>query len=304
MAKPTLSRALANVDGATGVPITKLSNLQYLVLFMRSLLTKLADLKTAIENMAGGGGGGQFTNWAYVNPTTGNDATGDGTAAAPWQTAQKAFVTEGRTHVIIGPGQAGNVIFPASNTSRTVSFRGEGKHISQLGHFKMSGGGSFRVQDVGQQSVEFTGDILLEGDVDFQSGDTGGMYVHGLFAPVATVGTMGKLMSGEAGGSAGAVFAERCWVNSLVSAGGQGGAGNGDTQGFSGGDSGGVEAHYCTITASMDAGGGVGGEDGGAGGGSNGNNGMLKARFCDIGAMGSFSSDEVHASMVAGVWVP
>ena len=116
------------------------------------------DVAQAIDALAGGGGGGGVdTDVAYVD-SAGNDTTGDGTASAPWLTAQKA-ANEGFRVIRGGVGSFGNIAL-TSESAIHLRLLGVGMGKTTFGNITITAPGG---------GVIGNGKHMLQiGTIDFQ----------------------------------------------------------------------------------------------------------------------------------------
>jgi hypothetical protein len=186
--------------------------------------------------LAGAGGGSIVdTGVAYVD-ASGNDTTGDGTASAPWLSAQKA-VNEGYRVIRGGVGSFGNIAL-TSGSAIHLQLLGVGRTRTTFGNITLTApGGS--VSGNGRNMLT-VGDITIApataaagaaGVDPFEVGSTGGEGTDALDSSVTAL-TCGSLtLRGGHGG-----------------AGGAGGPGDNDTAGGGNGGAGGSGGLAATLT--------------------------------------------------------
>jgi hypothetical protein len=247
---------------------------------------------------AAASGGGQLSEWAFVDPANGNDTTGNGTAGSPWATIQKA-ITEGKDFIFLAPGNAGNISLSAT---RYLVIQGAGRDVSTIGSVSITGGATVTIADGGFQSFTCSGNITTTNATP--GGSTGSLNLYCLYGPSILISSLGANGStGQAGGGIGPVTIEQCYFSEVSTLGGTGGDGDGSNPSGDGGAGGNVALRESRITGNITTTGGNAGTDNGGGSGNPGDNGTVTSRFNDIGGSISTGTPDIHATLQGGTWI-
>lgn len=261
--------------------------------------TQLATTAFVTAALAGAGGAAHpGASVAYVFPATGNDTTGDGTLAKPWATLQKA-VTEGRTLIILGPGDVGELTLPATKVLTVHPLGGVTIGAIYTGGYDLSlyNAGS------GNQGTLQMGAVYANGAGDGAAGGSLALYNLYITGAVSAGGQSGSI--GGNGGNGGQISLFDCTLVSTLSAtGGPGGSGTEIGLGGNGGNGGTIYINPgCIIMGTIESNGGAEGADAGTGAGSMGAPGTINAQQSQI-TTPIYGSLNAVACVVDGVFVP